>query len=88
MENLLYTNNMADLSDHMFVVQAAVILNDSRILYREAWRLRRIMFQHARDNGSYAHYRQQFQNIKHTGPLGEQIVKQIESVANFTLGAF
>lgn len=88
MNSLLYTTNNADLSDHMFVVHAAVILKDARILYREAWRLRRIMFQHARDNGSYAHYRQQFQNIKHTGPLGEQIVKQIEAVANQTLGTF
>lgn len=85
---MFYTTNEADFSDHMFCIHAAIILNDAKILYREAWRLRRIMFAHARDNASYRHFWGQLQNIKHASDLGKRIVEHVEATAHRTLGTF
>lgn len=88
MKNLMIGTNMADLTYHYLPIAEAIVAKDARTLYREAWRVRRIMFQHARDNYSYAKWHEHFVNIKHSSDLGAKCVHQIEDVAWRVLGTF
>lgn len=67
-------------------IDAAVQLQDPRLLYRLAWRMRRKQFDNRNDRYLYDFYYGRLQDIRNGSDLGRAMVDQIRGVAYQVLG--